>query len=209
MNDDLREKDLEKKYMEVLSHTTLKTVINNYPVDARSIGAAIKAYCKEEKTRVPGTFKEAEIFANDVYDYWSDAKPGYHEDRPYEDVLEAIRRYLAFKFVWKHKVDNNTAIIPMLQLQASNMLTVKSALGAAMISAHSHTKNDPRLRPGELAEAMELAFQAFLPIIHKLQTNGELDNVKVKHLAEIVRKEIESEQFSLIEYIDQTETVHE
>jgi len=199
MINEIKEKELEQKYTEVLSHTSLKTVLNNYPVDSRAVGAAIKAYCKAEDVHVPDNFCEAEIFANDVYDHWEDSKPGYHDGRQYESVLEGIKRYLAFKFIWRFKVKNNTAVSRFLQIQASNMLTVKSALGAAVISAHSHTKKDPRLRPGELAESMEIAFQSFLPIIHKLQTNGKLDDPKVKHLAEVLHRELESEKLKQIE----------
>ncbi len=201
MVDLIKEKALEEKYTDVLSHTSLKTVLKNYPVESRTVGAAIKAFRKDEDIKmVPDNFCDAEVFANDVYDHWEDAKPGYHVDRSYESVLEGIKRYLAFKFIWKEKVNNNTTISLGLQIQASSMLTVKSALGAAVISAHSHTKNDPRLKPGELAEAMELSFQAFLPIIHKLQTNGEIDSEKVKHLAEVIRREIDSEGFKQIEF---------
>jgi hypothetical protein len=200
MSDHTKEMDLEVKYTNVLQHKALKDVLSGYPVTATAVGNAIKAFCKAEKVKVPSTFEDAEIFANDVYDHWADVKPGYHEGRSYEKVLEGIKRYLAAKFIWQYKVDNNTAEIPMLQLQASSMLTVKSALGAAVISAHSHTKSDPRLPPGQLAEAMEMAFETFLPVIHKLQTNGKLDNPKVKHLAEIIHKEIESERFKQLEW---------
>jgi len=195
-----KEEQLETKYTTVLQHSTLKNILNGYPVTATAIGNAVKSFCKAEKVKPPETFVESEIFANDVYDHWVETKPGYHDGLVYEEVLEGIKRYLAAKYVWQAKVDNNSAVIPLLQIQASNMLTVKSALGAAVISAHSHTKNDPRLRPGELAESMEMAFQSFLPIIHKLQTNGKLDEPKIKHLAEIIRKEIESEEFQQIEW---------
>lgn len=195
MFDEAKEKALEKKYTDVLSHASLQTVLNGFQIDSRSTGAAITAYCKREKTVVPDNFCDAEIFANDVYDYWTEEKPGFHEDREYERVLEGIKRFLAYKFIWKEKVNNNSAITPMLQLQASSMLTVKAALGAAVISAHSHTKLDPRLRPGELAETMVLSFQTFLPIIHKLQVDGKLDEPRIKRLSQLIQQEMETEGF--------------
>jgi len=195
-----KERDLEKKYTDVLIHHTIGGALKGYKLSSRSVGAAIKAYCKAEKTSVPDNFCDNEVFANNVFDYWEESKPGYHADLEYEKTLEGIKRYLAFKFIWKKKVQSNTTITPTLQLQAANMLTVKSALGAAVISAHSHSKSDPRLRPGELAETMEIAFQSFLPIIHKLQTDGELDNGKVKYIAEKIRGYIDSEEFKQIEY---------
>ncbi len=193
-----KEQALEKKYTDVLSHTSLQTVLNGFQVDSRSVNAAITAYCKSEKAEIPDNFCDAEIFANDVYEHWNEEKPGFHADRQYEKVLEGIKRYIAYKHIWKEKVNNNSAVSPMLQLQASSMLTVKSALGAAVISAHSHTKLDPRLRPGELAEAMVLSFQVFLPIIHKLQIEGKLNEPKVKRIAEIIHQHIESEEFKQI-----------
>ena len=200
MFDESTEMALEKKYTCVLSHMSLKNVLNNYPVDGRAVGAAIKAYCKEEETRVPNNFIDAEVFANDVYDHWIDAKPGYHEGREYEPVLEAIKRYLAFKFIWKSKVNGNSTITPLLQLQAADMLAVKGAIGGAIMAAHKHTKADPRLRPGELAETMELAFQTFIPIIHKLQTNGEFEDKRVEHIATKIVEYIDSETFKQLEY---------
>jgi len=194
------EQELEKKYSDVLLHVASKGVLAGHQVTAMSIGAAIKAYCKAEKVGVPDTFSDAEVFANDVYDHWENAKPGYHQGRGYDDVLEGIKRYMAFKFIWKTKVNNNTTVIPLLQLQAADMLIVKGAIGGAMMAAHKHTKNDPRLRPGELAETMEIAFQTFIPILHKLQINGEFDEKKIDHIATKIIEYIDSDDFKQIEY---------
>lgn len=194
------EQKLEKKYTDVLIHNSLKGVLSGYGVTARSVGSAIKAYCNAEDVVVPDNFCDAEVFANDVFDHWEEARPGYHENLQYETTIEGIKRYLAFKFIWKAKVQSNTTIMPTLQIQASNTLVIKGAIGGAMMAAHKHTKSDPRLRPGELAEAVEMAFQAFIPIVHKLQIKGEFDDKRIDQIATKIVKYIESEEFKQIEF---------
>ena len=202
---DIKEAQLEQELSCVLHHNTIASVLNGYEVSGRSIGAAIKAYCKTEHVGLPDNFTDAEVFVTNVHDFWEETKPGFHERLTFETVREGIRRYLAFKHIWKEKVSNNNTEIPQLQVQASTTLTLKSALAAAVIAGHSHTKNDPRLRPGELAEAMEITFQALLPVIHKIQKSGELEDDKVKFLAKKIQHIIESEEFELIEYKNQEE----
>lgn len=199
----IKEAELEQELSDVLHHVTIASVLTGYGVSGRSISAAIKAYCKEEEINLPDNFADAEIFVTDVHDFWEETKPGFHEKLSFEKVREGIRRYLAFKHIWKTKVNSNNTEIPQLQVQASTTLTVKSTLNAAVIAGHSHTKNDPSLRPGELAEAMELTFQSLLPVIHKLQKNGELEEDKVKFLAKKVQGIIESDEFKQIEYNEQ------
>ena len=196
-----KEQALEQKYTDVLSHFTLKNVLKGCgDIPSRSVGSAIKAYCKDEKTRVPDNFCDAEVFASNVYEHWEESKPGFHKCHNYDDVVKAIKRYMAFKFIWKAKTNSNTTLTPMLQLQASNMLVVKGAIGAALMAGHKHTKLDPNLRPGELAESMEIAFQTFIPILHKLQTKESIDDKKVEFIATELVRLLDSDDFKQIEH---------
>jgi len=206
---DKKEKTLEHKFSNVLTHVEAKTLLADIELKATTIRGAITRFCRKEKQEKPETFVEMSgKFIPDFMDFWMDANPEIFEIIPESKIYDAVEKYLAFTCVWKKKVKKNYILVDKLQLQASTLLVVKNSLAASIKAVLSYNKRQPKIEQEKLIEAMPKMFQKVLPIIHAMQ-NGlplpEEDQIS-KNISKLIGSYMANDKKTVLELFTENKT---
>lgn len=170
-----KERELEEKYLPVLAYVEAGKLLAGYEISAGKIRGAITSFCRKEQHERPMLFTEMEEeFTPDFLDWWWDDKPDFHKLLNEAKTKKAVNNYLAYVNVWKSKFKNNEVLTDTYKIQASTMLTVKNALGAAVKAWLSYNKRIKKISQSEITKVFPEMFQAILPCVHGLQT-GEFE----------------------------------